>query len=233
MGAEPSRRGLWDRVEARRRTRERAVRLRPPRDRPRRGGGPPADRRPPGRRDLPRHRGAGAGPADGRADEQPPAGRRGAALRDDRPAVRGRGRGRLHQPLPRGNAGGGLFLHRPARRPHGRDRRARLRDQRRAHRPDGGPHRGRAVPPPRGPPFRGRGPRRRLSRRAGPSRGVVHAPPRRGARRVRPHGLRADRDGPGPLRPGPPDERPRRRRRARAVRSPPPPPGGSRRASAT
>ena len=156
MGQEPSRRGLWDRAEARRLTPGRARGVRPPRDRPRRDGRAPAHRRAPGGRDLPRDRGAGPGRAHGRADEQPAARRRGPALRDDRPALGRRGRRRLHQPLPRGDAGGGLGLHRPARRPHGRDGHALVGDQRRAHRPHGGPHRGRAVPPARGPAVRRR-----------------------------------------------------------------------------
>ena len=63
--------------------------------------------------------------------------------------------------------------------------------QRRAHRPHGGPHRGRALPPARGPALRRGRARGERSRRSRASRGLVLAPPRRGARRLRPHGLRA------------------------------------------
>ena len=62
-------------------------------------------RRAAGRRDLPGRRVARPGRPHGRADEQPAAARRGAALRADPPAGGGRGRRRLHQPLPRGDAG--------------------------------------------------------------------------------------------------------------------------------
>ena len=211
----------------------RAGRVRPPRDRPRRAGRAPAHRRAAGRRDLPRDRGAGPGRAHGRADEQPAARRRGPALRDDRPAV-GRGcRRRLHQPLPGGDAGGGVGLHRPARRPHGRDGHARLRHQRRAHRPHGGPHRGRALPPPRGPAVRRRRARGGRPRRPRAARGLVHPPPGRGPRRLRPHGLGADGDGAGPLRPRPPGGRPRGRRAGASAASTPRRRGGSRTASAT
>ena len=60
------------------------------------------------------------------------------------------------------------------------------------------------------------GARGRRPRRPRPPRGLVHPAPRRGARRLRPHGLGADRDGAGPLRPRPPGGRSRERGRARA-----------------
>ena len=151
MGQEPSRRGLWDRAEARRRTRDVLAEF----------GHPEIDpdavvgRLPIGARQVVEICRAIAARARVVLMDEPTS----SLPRGDVDrlfATIGRlsaagCRRRLHQPLPRGDAGGGVGLHRPARRPHGRDRHARLRDQRRAHRPHGGPHRGRAVPPPRGP----------------------------------------------------------------------------------
>ena len=164
--------------------------------------------------------------------------------------------------LPRRRRGAALRAHRPARRRRASPsstsatssrRRARspprytvLRDgrtvgtgaladvtQRPAHRADGGPHRERALPAPRAAAGRRRGARGRGPRRPGPAGGLVQPAPGRGARDLRPHGLRPDRDGAGALRPGPARGRERERPRARAARSPRPPPRGSRTASAT
>ena len=85
------------------------------------------------------------------------------------------------------------------------DGHARLGHQRRAHRAHGGAHRGRALPRREGRPSDDGRPRGERPRRAaGLSRGLVRAPPRRGPRRLRPHGLGAHGDGPRPLRPRPP-----------------------------
>ncbi len=179
-----------------------AGRVRPSRDRTRRPGLAASPPRAPGGRDLPGHRRPRTGGADGRAHEQPPAPRRGEALRRD-PAPGGeRGCGRLHQPLPRGDPRDRADLHRAPRRPHRGGRAPGHHHQRRADRPDGRADGGRALPRPRARRHHrdvARGPWPR-----GPARGQgsqLRDPARRDPGRVRPDGLRPHRDRARALRP--------------------------------
>ena len=232
MGAEPSRRGLWDRAEARRATAGVLADFGHPEIDPDARRGPPADRRAAGGRDLPRDGGPGPRRAHGRADEQPAARRRRPALRARSARLAGGGRGRrLHQPLPRGDAGGGVGLHGPARRPDGRRRaRSPTTTNDAAHRPHGGPRpwascsRGaRAARPP--------SVALEVEGLAAPGLHEASFTLRRGRgpRRLRPHGLRPHGDGAGAVRPR---AGPRRARRpgpaGRRRRLAPRPPGGSR-----
>ena len=152
MGAEPSRRGLWDRSRGAAHHARGAGRVRPPRDRPRRHGR--AACRSARARSS---RSAGRSPARARVvlmDEPTsslPARRRGAALRARSAGCRRRGVAVVYIShfLEETRAVAAAFTVLRDGRTVG-ERLARVRDQRRAHRPDGGPHRGRAVSPARG-----------------------------------------------------------------------------------
>ena len=99
--------------------------------------------------------------ADGRADQQPAARGRDAAVRAD-PAAQGERRDhRLHQPLPRGGARDRRSVHRAPRRPQRRGRHAHRRHQRGADRAHGRPPGRRAVPGARPGAAGGRARRRR------------------------------------------------------------------------